>query len=96
MLQILAGMLEAEAHVGVGGEMKNGVATGHRLRQCGQIQIVAFDELEVGIFQRAFQKSSLASRKIIPADDGFAVGQEPVNKVAADEARRAGHENFFH
>src|ERR1035437_11089569 len=56
LLQIFAGMFEAETHIGIRGKMKNRVATGHRLSERRQIEIVAFDELEVGIFQRAVQK----------------------------------------
>lgn len=33
LLQIFSGMIEAETHVGVGGEMKDGVAAGHRFRE---------------------------------------------------------------
>ena len=89
-------MFQAETHIGIGGEMKNGVATGHRFGQRGQIQIVAFDEFEIFIFQRAIEKFSLAGRKIIPADDGFAVGEQAVNEVAANETGRAGDENLLH
>ena len=42
-------MFESEAHVGIGGEMKDGVAAGHRFGQCGQVEIVATDEGEFWI-----------------------------------------------
>src|ERR1035437_2870424 len=69
LLQILGRMFEAEADIGVRGEMKNRVATGHRLGERGQIKIVAFDKFETGFFQRAFQKFFLAGGKIVPADN---------------------------
>ena len=47
LLKILAGMVEAEADVGIGGEMEHGVTAGHRPGQRGQIQVVALDEFEV-------------------------------------------------
>src|ERR1035437_4976879 len=96
LLQILRRMFEAKAGVGIRGEMKNGVATGHRLGERRQIEVVAFDELEVGIFQRAFQKFFLAGGKIIPADNLPAVGEQTVNEVAADEPRRARDKNLVH
>ena len=46
LLEILARMLQAEADVGIGGEMKHDVAAGHRGRQRRRIEDVAFDQLE--------------------------------------------------
>ena len=65
LLKILARMLQAEPHVGVGGEVKNKIAPGHRLGERGQIQAIASDQLELGIFERAFEKFILAGGKII-------------------------------
>src|SRR5882724_6592198 len=96
LLKILARMVEAEAHVGVGGEMKNKIAAGHRLRERGQIETIAFDQFELWIFPSTFKKFILTRGKIIVADDRIAVAQQAVNEVAADEARRAGDKNFFH
>src|SRR5882724_2829602 len=96
LLKILARMVEAEAHVGIGGEVKNKIAAGHRLRERGQVETIAMDQLELRIFERAFKKFILPRGKIIVADDRFAVGKKPVNEVAADKTRRAGDENFFH
>ena len=54
LLQILGWMFvfEAEADVGIRGEMKNGVTASHRLGERGQIQIVAFNQFEFWIFER--------------------------------------------
>ena len=46
LLEILARMLEAEADVGVGGEMEHDVAAGHRGSQRRRVEDVAFDQLE--------------------------------------------------
>jgi hypothetical protein len=98
LLQILGRMFvfEAEADVGIRGEMKNGVTASHRLGERGQIQIVAFDQFEFWIFERVVQKFFLVGGKIVPADDSFLVGKQTVNEVAADKTRCAGDENFLH
>jgi hypothetical protein len=88
-------MLETEAHVGIRGEVEDKIATGHRFGERGQIQVVTLDEFEIFIFQRGVQKFPLAGGKIIPADHGFAVGEQAVNEIAADETRRAGDENLL-
>ncbi len=89
-------MLQAEAHVGIGGEMKNRVAPGHCRSQRGQVEIVAFDELEIFVLKRAVEKFSLAGGKIVPADDGFALRQQAVHEVAADKSSGAGDKNDVH
>jgi len=38
----------------------------------------------------------LAGRKIVPADNGVAVGEQAIHQVAADETRRAGDETISH
>ena len=89
-------MVEAEAHVGVGGEMKNKIAAGHCPGERRQIEVVAFEKFETRIFQRAIQKFCLAGGKIVPTDDRFTVGEQAVNEVTTDEASGPGHEYFFH
>ena len=74
-------MFESETHVGIRCEVKNCVASGHRAGERGQIEIIALDEFEVFIFQRAVQKFPLAGGKIIPAGDGFSLGEQPVNET---------------
>ena len=96
LLEIFAGMFEAEPDVGIGAEVEHGVGAGHGAGEGGEIQIIALDEFEVGVLQCAVQKTYLAGRKVIPADDGFAVGEQTVDKAAADEAGGTGNKNLFH
>ena len=96
MLEILVGMFGAESHVSVGGEMEHEIAAGHRLRQRGQIEIVAFDEFEAGVLERAFDERALASREIIPADDAPALREQAIHEAAADKAGCAGDEHILH
>ena len=100
-------MIEAEAfepadleilndNIGVGGEMEYEIASGHGLDQCRQIEVVAFDEPVPRGFQRIRDERTLAGGEIVPAHDGLAIGEEPVNEAAADKAGGAGDEDFFH
>lgn len=89
-------MFEAEAHIGVGGEMENSVTARHCLRERGQVEIVTLNQFEVRILQRAVKEAALAGGKVIPAHDGFAVFEEPVCQGAADETGGAGDENALH
>ena len=60
LLEILAGMFEAEPDIGIGAEVEHGVGAGHGAGEGGEIQVVALNELEVGALQRAVQKAYLA------------------------------------
>ena len=71
LLQIALGMLGAEAHVGVGGEMKHEVGALHGARQRVGIEQVAFDEAEVRrCAEASSRKRMLAGRQVVVADDG--------------------------
>ena len=96
LLEILVRMIQAEPDVRIGGQMKNEIASRHRADQGGQIQAIAFDQFEFRIGQRRLEKFLLAGGKIVPADNVFAVGEKPVNQIAADESGRAGHEDCVH
>ena len=89
-------MIGAEAHVGVGGEMENEIAAGHRAFERGEIEVVALDEFEARIFQRFDDERPLAGREIIPADDGLAVRKQAINETGADETGGAGDEDLVH
>ena len=89
-------MFEAEADIGIGREVENEIASGHRLRQRREVKIVAANEFEIGMAPRARQKFILAGGKIVPADDVFAAGQQAVNEIAANKTGGAGDKNFFH
>ena len=96
MLQILARMFEAKTHIGVGGEVKNKTASRHRACQGGQIETIAFNQFEPRIDCRRLKEFALAGGKIIPTDDAFAIGEKPVNEIAADKSSRTGDKNLFH
>ena len=89
-------MLEAEADVGIGGQMKDKIASRHRADQRGQIQAIAFDQFELGICQRRLEKFALAGGKIVPADHLPAAGQQTVNQVTANKTGGAGDKDFLH
>src|SRR6185503_19901161 len=67
LLEVLPGVLQAEAHVGVGGKVKDGVATPHRCRQPVEVEVVAADEPETGMLLRARGKFRPARGEIVPA-----------------------------
>ena len=96
LLEILPWVLGAEAHVGVGGEVEDEIAAGHGLGQRRQIEIVALDQAILWVGERPCDKGPLARGEIVPADDGFPVGEEAVNEAAANKAGCAGDEDFVH
>ena len=89
-------MIQTETHIRVGGEMKDKMALLHATNESRQIQAIAFKQFELRIFPRVGEKFRLTGGKIVPPDDGFAVAQQAVNQVAADETRRAGDKDFIH
>ena len=58
--------------------------------QCGQIEHVAFDQLEMRMPQCLGDEFALAGGKIVVADNGKSGRKQPVDEVAADKARCAG------
>ena len=60
LLEILAGMFEAEPDIGIGAEVKHGVGAGHGAGEGGEVQIITLDQFEVGMFQGPVQKTYLA------------------------------------
>ena len=89
-------MVETKTDIGIGGQMKNEIAPGHRAGQRRQIKAIAFNQFEFRIGQRRLEKFLLAGGKIVPADNVFAVGEQPVHEIAADKSGRAGHEDCVH
>jgi hypothetical protein len=76
--------------------MKNGVAADHGFGERGEIEVIAFDELELWVFEGAFEEFSLAGGEIVETDDGFAIGKQAVSQGAADETSYASDKNLFH
>ena len=89
-------MFEAKADIGIGGEVKDKIASGDRTGQRREVKVVALDKLESGVFAGTDKEFILAGGKIVPADDVFAAGQQAVNKVAANETGSTGDKNLFH
>ncbi len=87
-------MLQAEADVGVGGEMKNDVAAGHRRGQRRHVEDIAFHQFEFGMLERAREKFAQAGAEIIEAGDGKTRREQAIGKIAADETGSAGDERF--
>jgi hypothetical protein len=92
LLQIALGVLGAEAHVGVGGEMKHEARAFHGARQRVGIEQVAFKKIEVGVAGRIVEKAHAAGRQVVEADDALTVRQKAIGQLAADEACRSGNE----
>ena len=96
LLEILVRMVEAKTDIRIRGQMKNEITPGHRAGQRRQIQAITLNQFAFRIGQRRLKKFPLAGGKIVPADDSFAVGKQPVHEIAADESGRAGHEDCVH
>ena len=90
--EILAGVLQAEADIGIGRQMEDDVAAARRGRQPRKIEKVSFDEGEIRIRARRGKEFRHAGRKIVIADNAHARRQQAVHQIAADEARRSRHQ----
>ena len=75
--------------------MEDGVASGHRGGQRGQIEVVPADEFEAGLLLRIGDEFLLASGEIVPADDLFTFRKKAVCEAAADESSGTGDENVL-
>jgi hypothetical protein len=89
-------MCEAEADIGVCGQMKNCIATRHRLSQSVRIQVIALDKFKIWFFSSVLQELGLAGGEVIPADDIRPLIQQMIGQSAADEASRTGNKIFSH
>src|SRR5436190_12118894 len=69
LLKVLAGMIQAETHIGIGRQVNDGVAAVHGGGQRREIEIIAANQLEPGILARSFQNRFMARRELIPADN---------------------------
>ena len=87
-------MVQPEAHVGVGGEVKDELAARHGGGQGGQVEVVAPHEAVVRVFERALDEGRLAGGEVVPADDLVALAEQTIRQRAADETGRARDEVF--
>jgi hypothetical protein len=88
-------MLQAKTNIGIGSQVEDGITALHGLGQSRQIQIVSLDQLKAWVPPRRFQEFSLASGKVVPSDDSFALPQQRIDQVAADKSGRAGDKYGF-
>jgi hypothetical protein len=87
-------VLGAEAHVGIGGHMKYELGVMHGAVERIGIQQVAMFEAEVRRAQRGLQKLNLPRGEIVETCDRMFIGEQTVHQVTADEAGRAGYQDF--
>src|SRR5579883_2130642 len=93
LFEVLARMFEAEAHVGIGGEMKDAPRAPHGLRQLAGIEQIAFDQAEILMVPRRRHEFSHSRAEIVVAYDLLAIAQETIDEIAADETGSARHED---
>src|SRR5262245_31528137 len=94
LFQILTRMLRSEAHVGVGRQVKDELRAGHCIQYRVRLERVAFHKAESFGLERGLEESPLSSGEIVERGDFVAAGEEPIDDVAADEARAAGDKTF--
>jgi hypothetical protein len=86
-------MFGAEAHVGIGGEMNHQFRAFDRLRQAGPVEQVCLMKTKFRVPQSSFEKLAMSGRHIIEPNDAMARGEQAVDHVTGNKARRAGDEN---
>ena len=84
-------MLRSEAHVGIRGQMKNELGTGHALGQLRRVQQIGAYHAEIRRFVRLGQEIFLPRRKVVVANHCVAARQKPVRQRTADEAGATGN-----
>lgn len=69
MFEIAARVLPAVLDVGVGGEMEHEVRAPHGGGEGGEVEVVAADEFEFRMLNRAVEEADLAGGEVVPAGD---------------------------
>src|SRR5262249_54188268 len=92
--EVLAGVVRAEADVGVGGQVEDEVVADHGRLQVEQVDHVAFDQAERRATADLRQEGPLAGGEVVVARDLVPVGQQPVDQVAADKPGGASDEDL--
>jgi len=95
LIQVLARMLQAEADVGIRGEMKNGCRNLSSRRSARQGRGCAANQFEIRFFSAASTNRSWPVEKIVPAHDLLALPEQIVRERAANKTGGAGHKNSF-
>src|SRR5580700_5541054 len=86
LIEILAWMLRAKAHIGIRREMNHQFGTLNRFRQHLSIKQVRLMKRKLRMYQSVFQKTSLPGRHIVEPNDAVACGEQAVGHVTADKA----------
>jgi hypothetical protein len=82
-------MLEAEADIGIRGQVKNEIAARHRADEPWQIQQIAAFQAEARSFGGFFQELDLAGREVIETDHGMTGAEKRISQTTAYETGRA-------
>src|SRR5207249_2987908 len=85
-------MLCAEPDVGIGGKMKNEIASAHRVQERIEIQHIALHHPEGRTLKSMLNKSSLPRRVVVISGDVMTIGQQTIRNIATDESRGARNE----
>ena len=79
LLKILARVLDSEAHIRIGCQVKGKVAASHGPSQGRRIEIIAFDQGKSRMFPGILQELRATGGEVIPADYSLAVGQQGIH-----------------
>src|SRR5205823_2447531 len=96
LFEILAGMVQSKAHIGVGREVKNDIVPGDDFAQALRVEEISLHELETWLPTGVFEESGLAGREVIVHRDRVPFGEQPIRQIAADKASPAGNERTHH
>ena len=84
-----------QLHADGRGEMQNKFRVRRQLRQFGVGGNLRLDEAEIPVLCHRAQVVPAAGGQIVNDHNAFAILQQPLHQVRADEARAAGDENVF-
>ena len=89
-------MIEPEAHIRIGREVKDHVAASHRLRQSKGVEVISTHERVAGMRAGSRDERLLPRAKIVPRHHLLALREQAVCEIAADKSGCAGDENSCH
>ena len=89
-------MLRAEADVGVGGEVEDEIAPGHRGGQAVEVEDVALHERELRRLTGRIEELREPGRQVVVADNRMPRCEQAIDEVTADETGGAGDKYTLH
>ena len=92
LFQILARMLGAEAHIGIGGEVEDKFCVAHSFCDGGQVKHITVDKLKIWILDCGGNKFLLTRGEIVVAGNDMTFCQQAVCETTANETGAAGDE----